>query len=141
MSLVFDGHPAEARELFYEVLRFDSQTQDAARNLSQIAMSYYFEGNYTDAIDAAKRTIAAHPSHPLAYRWLAAALGKLGRRHEATVALREAMQISPTSFRLHTDQRPAWMREEDHADMVDGLLKAGWAGRWRVTGMGPLPSW
>ena len=125
--LLFGGHQAEARELFLEVLRLNSHDEEAARNRAQIAMSHYFEGDYPRATDAAKWTIAAHPGHPLAYRWLAASLGQIGRTDEARVALREAIQVSPQSFHRHVDERPPWMRPEDHTHMMDGLRKAGLA--------------
>ena len=50
---------------------------------SHIAMSYYFECDYETTVAEATRLIADHPDHPYAYRWLAAALGQLGRTDEA----------------------------------------------------------
>jgi hypothetical protein len=41
---------------------------------SQIAVSHYFERDYVATVAAARHAIAQHPEHPLAYRWLAAAI-------------------------------------------------------------------
>jgi Flp pilus assembly protein TadD len=86
------------------------------------------EGDYTGAVDAARRGIAANPSQPQAYRWLAAALGQLGQVGPANEALCKALEISAQSFRNFVNARPPWYRSEDHELMVDGLRKAGWEG-------------
>jgi adenylate cyclase len=63
----------------------------------------------------------------LPYRWLAAALGQLGRTDEAHAALHDAMSVSPTSFDLYV-KGPNYFRSEDYEHMLDGLRKAGWQG-------------
>jgi adenylate cyclase len=93
-----------------------------------IAISYYFEHNYARSVEAAQHAIARHPQHPGAYRWLAAALGQLGRANEASIALQKAIEVSSQSLDLHLRTRPAWFRPEDHEHMLDGLRKAGWQG-------------
>jgi adenylate cyclase len=76
-------------------------------------------------VEVANRTIRSYPDFPLVYRWLAAALGQLGRTEEARKALKKAIAISPTSFDMYVRNRVPWMRPEDHAHMVAGLRKAG----------------
>jgi adenylate cyclase len=66
----------------------------------------------------------AFPDYPTAYRWLAPALGQLGRTEEAKAALVKAM--APLAFDLHVRNRVPWMRPDDHAHMLEGLRKAGW---------------
>ena len=61
-------------------------------------------------------------------RWLAVALGQLGRIDEAREALRDAIDISPEAFDFYARSRPPWYRPEDHEHMLDGLRKAGWQG-------------
>ena len=81
---------------------------------------------YEDAIEALNQLIRSSPEFPLPYRWLAAALGQLGRTEEASAALEKAMTIAPESFDMFVHGRVPWFRPEDHAHMLEGLRKAGW---------------
>jgi adenylate cyclase len=79
-------------------------------------------------VEAAKRTIHSYPGYMLAHRWLAAALGQLGRTEEAREVLEKAIAAAPAQFDMHVRNRVPWMRQEDYAHMVEGLRKAGWEG-------------
>ena len=74
------------------------------------------------------RLIADRPDYPLAYRWLAAALGQLGRIGEARAALEKALAVAPDVLRLYVEQRVPWMGQAVYEHMLDGLRKAGWQG-------------
>jgi adenylate cyclase len=63
------------------------------------------------------------------YRWLLAALGQVGQMDGAQGVMREvAAVISPVPLDDFLPRRVPWLREEDHASMLDGLRKAGWRG-------------
>ena len=94
----------------------------------QMALGLYYSREYTAAVEAAKRGIRSYPDFPNTYRWLAAALGQLGRVEEAKEALAKAVAIEPGSFDMYVRGRVPWMRPEDHAHMLEGLRKAGWQG-------------
>jgi adenylate cyclase len=126
--LLFNGEPAAARTVLLELLRVNPLDETAAANRAQVAISHFFEGDYAMAASAAREAIAAHPGHPWSYRWLAASLGHLGRQDEAGPVLRQAIGISPESFRFYVSERPPWFRPGDYAAMLDGLRKAGWMG-------------
>ena len=126
--LLYRGHPAKGRNMLLTALRLNPRGETAARVRAQIAMSYYFEGDYVGAVEAAKQTIAAHPGHPWAYRWLAASLGQLGRTEEARVALCKAIEVSSQSFQFFVNELRPYEQPEDHAHMLEGLRKAGWQG-------------
>lgn len=64
----------------------------------------------------------------MVYRWLAAALGQLGRTDEAREALHTAMTTDPQVFDRFVRSRVPWHRPEDYEHMLDGLRKAGWQG-------------
>ena len=51
-----------------------------------IAISYYVERDYARAVDEARLAATRYPEFPLIHRWLAAALGQLGRTEEARMA-------------------------------------------------------
>jgi adenylate cyclase len=93
--------------------------------LNQIALGLYLSREYEAAVEAAKRTIRLYPEYPNTYRWLAAALGQLGRFVEAKVALEKAIAIAPPAFDMYLRRRRPWIRTEDPAHMLEGLRKAG----------------
>ena len=96
--------------------------------MHQFAISYYYERDYAKSVEALRRVMARYPDAPNNYRWLAAALGQLGRTEEARAALRKALELSPQSLEFYTRRRPPWHRPEDYEHMLDGLRKAGWDG-------------
>jgi adenylate cyclase len=126
--LLYRGHPAEGRAVLFIALRLNPRGETAARVRAQIAMSYYFEGDYIRAVDAAKQAIAAHPGHPWAHRWLAASLGQLGRTEEAAVALHKAIDVSSQSFQFFVNELRPYEPPDHHSHMLAGLRKAGWQG-------------
>jgi len=81
---------------------------------------------YERSAEAAQEGIRLFPDFPNNYRWLAAALGQLGRSEEAKEALEKAVAVGPASFDTYVRRRVPWMRPEDHAHMLEGLRKAGW---------------
>ena len=94
--------------------------------MNQIALTLYCSREYKAAVETAKRAIRSSPDYPNSYRWLAAALGQLGRIEEAKQALEKAIAIAPASFDMYVSERVPWRRAEDHAHMIEGLRKAGW---------------
>ena len=41
-------------------------------------------------------------------------------------SVERAIAIAPASFDMYVRNRVPWMRQEDHAHMLEGLRKAGW---------------
>ena len=126
--LLFNGHSVEARQALTECLRLDPRGPTTAGTMQLIAVSHYYEGDYTKAVEVAEHTVTRFPKFILTYRWLAAALGQLGRINEAQVALRMAIELSPQSFEFYVHNRPPWHKPENHEHMLEGLRKAGWQG-------------
>jgi len=125
---LFDGQPAHARDAFLEALRLNPRDPWNFIPLQQIGVSYYFEHDYINAAQAARRVVAQFPGMPLAHRYVAASLGQLGHHEDARAALRRAIEVSPETFDLYVRSRPPWFRPDDHNHMVEGLRKAGWQG-------------
>jgi adenylate cyclase len=124
-TLIFSGRPKEGIAALERSIRLDPRDPRSAHRLNRLALGLYFTGDYVAAVEVANRTIRSYPDFPLVYRWLAAALGQLGRTEEARKALKKAIAISPTSFDMYVRNRVPWMRPEDHAHMLEGLRKAG----------------
>ena len=125
-TLIFSGRQKDGLAALQTSIRLDPR--DPSNRVHQIAVGSYFARQYEAAIDAAKRAIRSYPDYPLTYRWLAAALGQLGRIEEAKEALAKAIAAAPASFDMYVRARVPYMRPEDHAHMVEGLRKAGWEG-------------
>jgi adenylate cyclase len=126
--LIFTGRPAEGRQAIGVFERLSPRDAGIAVAHNQIALSYYFERDYERCVEAARRQLSAHPGHTLTYRWLAAALGQLGRTAEAYAAIETSIAVSPREFEVYVRNRVPWTRPEDHEHMLDGLRKAGWQG-------------
>ena len=118
-TLIFSGRVKEGLAALERSIRPDP-LRSAAR-LNHIALGLYFSREY----EAANRAIRLYPDFPNTYRWLAAALGQLGRIEEAEDTLKKAIAIAPAAFEMYISGRVPWMRPEDHAHMLEGLRKAG----------------
>lgn len=127
-ALTYGGQPREGLAALQTCIRLDPRGRALMNRLGQIAIAHYFCQEYTAAAEAATRAIRAFPDRSNYYRWLAAALGQLGRSDEAKSALEKAIALSPASFEMAVGDRQPWLRPEDHAHMMDGLRKAGWEG-------------
>jgi len=126
-TLIHSGRPKEGLAAIERSVRLDPRTRRAGR-MNQLSMGSYLCRDYEAAIAAAKRAIREHPDYPLPYRWLAAALGQVGRIEEAKEALEKAIAVAPAAFEMYVRQRVPWHRPEDYTHMLDGLRKAGWGG-------------
>jgi adenylate cyclase len=109
-----------------KAIRLDHHTPALTNRLNLLALGLYYSGQYEAVVEAAKRAIRSNPSFALPYRWLAAALGQLGRPAEAKEVLAKAIAMAPTAFDMFVRRRVPWHRPEDHAHMLEGLRKAGW---------------
>jgi adenylate cyclase len=124
-ALIFSGQHREGLQATEAAIRLDPTDRHLASRFNHIAMALYFSREYLPASEAAQRAIRSNPKFPHPYRWLAAALGQLGRVEEANTALEKAMTVAPAAFSMYVRQRVPWMRQEDYAHMLEGLRKAG----------------
>jgi adenylate cyclase len=125
-TLIFSGRPKEGVAALERSIRLDPRHPRSAFRLNHLALGFYFSQNYAATVEVAKRAIRSYPDFPNPYRWLAAALGQMGRTAEAKEALSQAVAVTPASFEMYVRNRVPWMRPEDHAHMLEGLRKAGW---------------
>ncbi len=126
--LLFSGQSAQARQAVAACLRVDPRGPRIAGLMQHVAISHYYERDYAKSVAAAQAAATRYPDYHLTYRWLAAALGQLGRTQEAGVALHRAIELSPQSFEFYVRNRPPWHTPENYEHMLDGLRKAGWQG-------------
>jgi adenylate cyclase len=124
-TLIHSGRPKVGLASIERSIRLDPRTRHSAGHMNQLAMGSYLCRDYEAAIAAAKQAIREHPEFPNTYRWLAAALGQVGRIEEAKEALEKAIAVAPAAFEMYVHQRVPWHRPEDYTHMLEGLHKAG----------------
>jgi adenylate cyclase len=124
-TLIFSGRPKEGLAALERSARLDPRHPRSAVRLNQMALGLYFSREYAAAVEVAKLAIGSYPDFANPYRWLAAALGQLGRSEEAKEALEKAMAVVPASFEMYVRKGVPWMRVEDLDHMLEGLRKAG----------------
>jgi adenylate cyclase len=122
-TLIFSGRPRDGLKDLETSLRLEPRGLSLALRLFHVAAGRYFSLAYEEAVEAAYLAIRSFPEFPLPYRYLAAALGQLGRVGEAKSVMERAIAIAPASFDRH--RRVPWMRLEDRAHLLEGLRKAG----------------
>src|SRR5262249_1336965 len=93
-ALLLSGARAEGTPALEKCIRLDPRDPRSANVLLLLAMSAYLSRDYGAAVTIAQRTIRSYPGYPLSYRWLAAALGQLGRYGEAKQALDKAATVN-----------------------------------------------
>src|SRR4030095_1864415 len=120
-ALTFSGQPTEGIASLETSVRLDPRDPMIIAQLNHLTIGLYFSHKYESSIAMARRTIRSYPEFPHSYRWLAAALGQLGRIEEAKEALAKAITVVPGAFDMHVRDRLPWFRPEDHAHMVEGL--------------------
>jgi len=126
--LAYSGEPHAGLTALQACLRLDPRGPSLVNRLNQVALAHYFCADYAAAAEMAERAIRAFPDFPSPHRWLAAALGKLGRRDQARAALNAAQRLSPAEFEFQVLNRPPWFRPQEHEHMRAGLRAAGWTG-------------
>jgi adenylate cyclase len=124
MALVHSGRAKDGLAALETCIRLDPLDTGLAARLQQVTAALYFLREYEAAVARAKRVVRSYPDFPPIYRWLAAALGQLGRTEEAQEALAKSIAIAPALLDAQRTRRI--MRQEDHAHLLEGLRKAGW---------------
>ena len=123
--LIFIGRTEEGRQTLDVFARLSPRDAGIPTAYHRRTISYYFDRNYERCAEAARRQLSTYPRFTPTYRWLAAALGQLGRSEEALAALNMTLTQSPREFEVYVHSRVPWMRPEDYEHMLDGLRKAG----------------
>ena len=125
-SLVYLGRFEEGAVASRTFLRLSPRDPRAFRVLNHLAIGRYLVGDYSASVEAARQALRANPDQPLSYQWLVASLGQLGALEAARVAMEEAgPRVAPVLFAEYAARRGPWLREGDHARLLEGLRKAG----------------
>jgi adenylate cyclase len=127
VTSVLTGQYEEGRIDALTSLRLSPRDPLSGVGASYIALSYYLQRDYEMTVEVAKGCLVKYPQ--LApHRYLAAALGQLGRRSEAANTIRVLLTGEKSKVDAFFRNRPAHLRPEDYEHILDGLRKAGWQG-------------
>ena len=92
--------------------------------LSGLALAHFFAGRFEETVRRTRQILAEWPSHNISRRYLAAALGHLGRLEEAQAVIAELLRSQPNS--CLTRSRQSGYRHQWMLDLyIDGLKLAG----------------
>jgi Flp pilus assembly protein TadD len=98
--------------------------------MSFAGVAKLYRGSYEQAVAWSRRAIEANRNYPVAYSYLAAALGQLGRIDEAHSAVKGALALNPTvtiargrALMTAVSDSPTLLAQMEH--LFDGFRKAG----------------
>src|SRR5262249_23378424 len=97
-ALIFSGRPLDGVADLQTSLRLEPRGANLAHRLTQVAAGHYFSRAYDKAFESAKHVIRSFPDFPPPYRWLAAALGQLGRVEEGKATIEQGLAVAPAVF-------------------------------------------
>ncbi len=96
----------------------------ATATFSTLSSALYFAGRFEDCLDAGRRALALAPQDNVPRKYVAMALGQLGRTRDARIEIAELVKRqTDASIALFRQQgfRHKWMHELH----LEGLRKAG----------------
>jgi TolB-like protein/Flp pilus assembly protein TadD len=105
------GNTGEALELVFRAMRLSPRDPRGWFITLKAAWVYFVDGQFDQAISAAKKVLNQNPRSAYALRFLAASLAKQGRLNHAADAIREVLNIEPQL--TLTKLRPRLMYIED----------------------------
>ena len=126
-NLIWLGRLEEAREVANLCLRLSPHDARGWISLHHLLLAGYLLRDYPFAVEAGSRLLDARPAASLPYRWLAAALGQVGRIDEAKTVLQRAVAVvAPLSIEDYLSERGPWLTEAYYHQLLEGLGRAGW---------------
>jgi TolB-like protein/Flp pilus assembly protein TadD len=122
------GNFQEALATVEHSLRLRPHDRTLARCLPSLAFAHYQLGDYRAAEGIARRAMSISPAFWTGHQILAASLGQLDRKDEATREVAELQRKYPGTSRAAFSRRLPF-RDSVHVEHIeDGLMKAGWNG-------------
>jgi adenylate cyclase len=118
------GESLKAIEQFEEARRLSPVDPKSYFPMLGLAAAHFFAGHFEDTVNITGRILTEVPTHNVARRYLAAALGHLGRIDEAKRVIADLLDAQPTSNQRTT--RSSTFRDPRMSKLyIEGLEKAG----------------
>jgi adenylate cyclase len=121
---IFMGDFAEGLEPIGHCLRLSPTDPFSPVFVSLLALAHYHLGNYDEALRCSEEALRRGRAY-VVLRTVAATLGQLGRRDEASTVLAEMERSRPMNLEAHWRLTCPYACAADEAKFVEGLRKAG----------------
>ena len=121
---IFMGDFAQGLEPISHCLRLSPRDPFSPVFVSLVALAHYHLGNYDEALRCSEHALRRGRAY-VALRTMAATLGQLGRREEASIVLADMQRFKPLNLEGHWRLTCPYARAADEAKFVEGLRKAG----------------
>ena len=102
--------------LHRHIIALNPQARDAHLNLGIIL---YNQGQYEEALDAARIAVEQRPDYSRTHANLGAALNELGRYEEAELHLRRAIALNPQEWHAHLNLGEASYKQARHEEALE----------------------
>jgi TolB-like protein len=120
---IYIGHFREALDALLRFLRLSPNDPQAGAFLGTIALAYYHQENYEEAVHYCQLSISTQRFYP-GLRALLASLGQLGRVEEARPLLHDFIS-RPADPQQHFDVTTPYLDIKHREHLADGLRRAG----------------
>jgi adenylate cyclase len=128
-TLLWLDRMEEARDVCQLCLRLSPRDVRSWITMHHLTMIEYLTRDYEATVRTASRVLDAKPASVMPHRWLAAALGRLGRQAEAADVIRRVTEmVAPRSFAEYAREKGPWMGQHHSEHLLEGLRHAGWTG-------------
>jgi adenylate cyclase len=118
------GHFAEALDALLRSLRLNPNDPQAGAFSSFVALAFYFQENYEEALHYAQSGLRTRAPY-LAVRALVATLGQLGRTQDAAAVLQQFGGRLPKDAQRHFEVTTPYLNPAHREHLRDGLHRAG----------------
>jgi TolB-like protein/predicted Zn-dependent protease len=119
------GNSHEALELLFRAVRLSPRDPRGWFITSKMTWAYFVQGQFDEAVSAAKNVLNQNPQSAYALRILAASLAKQGRLNDAAEAIREALNIEPQLTLTKLRARKMFIQEDIWRDYATALRLTG----------------
>jgi tetratricopeptide (TPR) repeat protein len=119
------GNSHEALELLFRAGRLSPRDPRGWFITSKMTWAYFVQGQFDEAVSAAKKVLNQNPQSAYALRILAASLAKQGRLNDAAAAIREVLNIEPQFTLTKLRARRMYIQEDIWRDYAAALRLTG----------------
>jgi tetratricopeptide (TPR) repeat protein len=119
------GNSHEALELLFRAGRLSPRDPRGWFITSKMTWAYFVQGQFDEAVSAAKKVLNQNPQSAYALRILAASLAKQGRLNDAAAAIREVLNIEPQFTLTKLRARKMYIQEDIWRDYAAALRLTG----------------
>ena len=123
LMLRYLGWPEEAVERLEKAIRLNPIPP--AWYLYNLGDAYRLAGRYEEAVASFKKAIDVNPDHLLAWIYLSATYGQMGREQEARAAADKVLQASRKFLVEPYARRLPYRNQDDVTNLIAALHKAG----------------